>query len=495
MKRPILLCLLFLASSGPAFSENVNPLSLGISDYRDESYEEAIDSLRQARAAKPASFEAALYLGLSYKAVQDFTEAKRHLADAARLRPGSGEAHLSLAETLYHLGEYEESYKEIGSAGSVGFRPGDTLFLKGLVLMKQGKYDEAVASFREAKAADGSLTQAADFQAGLAHMGAKRYDEAIKSMQEALVRDPATDLAQYAREYARTMARKKERERPLKLSAGFRLEYDDNVILKPADAAAANQITGEDDLREVLTFRAEHARKAKGPWSMKTNYSLYATNQHEFETHEVVSNTFGIAPSYDFGNASAALSLSYNNTLVENALYLDSITVMPSWSRMLGASSMVTVSARWQKREFHREPFASTEDRDSADYGLGAGYYRFFSNNGFVSFRYEVNSEDSDGDNWDYLGNSGSVNLLYPMGEKFKFQAFAEALVQDFANTNTFFAKEREDRVFTGSVLASYALTENADLMLQYTYVRDDSNIAIYDYEREIFSAGVDYRF
>lgn len=495
MKRPILLSFFFLAVSGPAFSANVNPLSSGISDYRDESYEEAIDSLKEARGSQPASFDAALYLGLSYRAVQDFAEAKKHLSDAVRLRPGSAEAHFSLADALYQLGEYDEAEKELASPSLAKFRPGDTMFLKGLVHVKKGRTEEAVASFRAAKAVDGALAQAADLQTGLAYMGSKRYDEAMEALHDVVVKDPATDLAQYAAEYARAASRKKEKERPLKLSAGFRLEYDDNVILKPADAAASNGITGEDDYREVLTFRAEHSKKTNGPWSLKTAYSFYGTNQHKIESHEVISNTIGLTPSYNYGTGSASAALTYNNTMVENALYLDSVTLSPSFSHMLGAERMVTVSARLQKREFHTMPFSPDEDRDSIDYALSAGYYRFLANNGFWSLRYEINRENADGANWDYLGNRASVNLLYPMGEKLRLQGFVEWLVQDFSNTNTFFGIEREDKVFTGSAMASYAVTTKADLVLQYTHVRDDSNIAIYDYERNIFSAGVDYRF
>jgi hypothetical protein len=162
---------------------------------------------------------------------------------------------------------------------------------------------------------------------------------------------------------------------------------------------------------------------------------------------------------------------------------------------MLNSSNMLTVSARLQKREYHREPFLPAEDRDSIDHGLSAAYYGFFSNGGFINLRYELNREDADGVNWDYLGNRASVNLLYPAGEKFKFQAFAEMFIQDFANENTFFSVKREDKVFTGSVLASYAVTGNADLMVQYTHVKDYSNIDIYYYERNIYSAGIDYRF
>lgn len=496
MKRRLLIPLLLLtALSGPAFGEGANPLSLGISDYRDESYEEAIDSLREARRSQPASFEAALYLGLSYKAIQEFAEAKLQFADAVRMRPGSGEARLALAETLYQLGEYEASERELEAAASIGYRPADVHFLKGLVRTKTGRTDEAVSSFRAAKAADASLAQAADYHAGLALMSASRFDEAAEALKEAAVRDPATDLAQYASEYARSIEKKKERERPWRLSAGFRLEFDDNVILKPADAAAASGITGEEDFREVLTLRAEHASRGKGPWSMKAHWSFYGTNQHDLESHEVISNSLSLTPSYSFDGASASVQLAYNNSMVGGALYLDSLVVQPSLSRTLGPSSMVTVSARLQKREFHQEPFSPAEDRDSVDLGVSAAYYWFLANGGFWSLRYELNREDTDGANWGYTGSRVSLNAFYPLSGKMRVQGFAEWLLQDFSDTNTFFLLERKDRVFTGSVLASFALAGSMDLMVQYTHVRDDSNITIYDYSRNIVSAGLEYRF
>ena len=30
---------------------------------------------------------------------------------------------------------------------------------------------------------------------------------------------------------------------------------------------------------------------------------------------------------------------------------------------------------------------------------------------------------------------------------------------------------------------------------LQYTYARADSNISVYDYDRNIYTAGIEYRF
>ena len=35
----------------------------------------------------------------------------------------------------------------------------------------------------------------------------------------------------------------------------------------------------------------------------------------------------------------------------------------------------------------------------------------------------------------------------------------------------------------------------NVSLMAQYNYTRDDSNIGVYDFNREIYSAGMELKF
>jgi tetratricopeptide (TPR) repeat protein len=470
-------------------------LKQGIADYEDESYEEALESLIKARGEDPASAEAAYYLGLTYGKLQDYKNAAAHLKEALVLDPELVDGHLFLAEALYNLNDLEGALKELDEAAKRGSKPGEVYFLRGLIELKAGKNKEAIVSFGKAREADEGITQAADYQTAIAYIRENRLKEARDVFGQVAVRDPSTDLAFYASEYSKALEKREEREKPLKLYLGLRYEYDDNVVLKPADSALAGGITDQVDRREAVSFRGDYTKRFSGPWSLRAQYSLYLSNQHHLKSHNVQSHTATLTPSYNFDRSTANLGLSYTNTLVHGREYLQSAAVSPGYNFMIGASNVGVLSMRFQKREFAQAPFSEFEDRDSTEFALGAGLFSFFSGDeGFVSLKYEVNREDADGGNWTYTGHKGSLSLLYPLGERLKLQGYAEAFSQDFKNTNTFFSTKRKDMIYSQSVLFSYEFYKKAEFVVQYTHVRDDSNIAIYDYNRNIISAGVEFR-
>jgi predicted porin len=53
----------------------------------------------------------------------------------------------------------------------------------------------------------------------------------------------------------------------------------------------------------------------------------------------------------------------------------------------------------------------------------------------------------------------------------------------------------RRDEIYSFNVALLYGIYKNTDLILQYNYWRNKSNIDLYDYTREIFGLGVEYRF
>ncbi len=489
-----LLLLAFLVSAYPVHAAS-SFLTQGIADYEDESYEEALDNLNRARQEDPASAEAAYYLGLTYDKLQDYKNAAAMLKEALALDPRLSDGHLVLARALYNLNDMEGAAKELEEARKNGSKPGEVYFLLGLIELKSGKNEDAIASFGKAKEADPGLAQAADYQTAIAYVKENMLKEARGVFAEVVVRDPTTDLALYATEYSKALEKREERDKPLKLFLGIRYEYDDNVILKPADSALAAGITNQIDRRETISFRGEYMKRFSGPWAVRAQYSLYQSNQHHLKTDNVGSHTVLITPSYSFKRSTASLGLGYTNTLVHGREYLQSASATPSYNFLIGASNVGALSMRFQKREYAQEPFSPYEDRDSSEFAAGAGLFSFFAGDeGFVSVRYEINREDADGANWSYTGHKASVSLLYPFNEKFKLQGYAEAFIQDFKNTNTFFSKKRKDMVYSQSVLFSYEFYRKTEFVIQYTHVRDDSNIGIYDYNRNIVSTGLEFR-
>lgn len=471
-------------------------LAQGIKDFKAENYEEALSSLLKARKEEPSSSVAAYYLGLTYKQLQNYKEAAIHLADALKLTPGVKDARLDLAEVYYLLGLQEESLKQLSLAEQEGVKPAQTAFLKGLVLMKLDKNKDAADAFKKAKELDASMTQAANFQIGIALVREGNADEAGKMFKEVIVADPNSDMAQFANQYIEALSRKLEGAKPFKLTLNANYQYDSNVILKPSSQTVSGGISGEYDSVYVGMLRAEYTPVASGQFNLKTQYSLYYSNHDRLHTYDVMSHTLSVIPGYAMMDSMLNLLLSYNYTSVDNSDYLYTGEISPGYTFTLVPGQMAQLAFRYQYKEFIKPPYAKTEDRDSQEYAASMGWFWFFAGNkGFVNLKYELNKEDTDGINWSYTGNKGDLNIIVPLTTAVKFNVYGEAYYQEFDHTNTYFLKPRQDITYTGSAMLSYKFFKNLEAQAQYTYTSADSNIAIYDYDKNVTSVGIEIRF
>ncbi|HBO83421.1 MAG TPA: hypothetical protein DD641_00190 [Deltaproteobacteria bacterium] len=498
---PFLLFIFLLAVS--TYPENAYPqdkkpdyLKSGITNLKEENYEEAIADLKKAREEDPNSSVAAYFLGIAYKKVQDYKEAKHHLNDAITLKPAVKEGVVELADTFYQLGELEDALKTLEIAEREDISPAQTVFLKGLVLLKTRKNLEAIEAFKKAKSLDEKLSRSADYQIGIANLQEGKLSEAREVFKEVVVRDPNADIAQFANQYINAIAKRLKEERPFRVTLGIQYMYDDNVLLKPSDSAAAGDITGEGDSVGVATLRAEYVPKLTGPWGMKLQYSLYYNIHEDLKTHDIQSHTAALIPSYNFKDSSISLLTSYNYTLVDDFKYVHSVTVLPQYSFVINQNQFAQAFVRYQFKDFLKKAINSDENRDSNDYAVGGSwFYLFAENKGFLNLRYEFNKENTDGKNWEYHGNKFSAGFLYPVMEKLKLNIGLEAYLQKYEETHTAFDKKRKDETYTFNTMLSYSIYEDIDIQAQYSHIKSNSNITVYDYDRNIVSIGIEARF
>ncbi len=488
-------CYIILNASYAAAEENPL-LEEGISYYRQENYDEAIAVLKKVRAQDPRSTLAAYYLGLCYKQIQDFKKAEPHLTDAVTFTPKIKGALLELIEVAYQLDDVAKAEKYVAVAEQEGIRPAQTAFLKGLVLLKKGDNLSAVSSFEKAKSLDATLTQSADYQIGMAYLKEREFGTAREVFKEVVVLDPNSDTAVFASQYVEALEKRAEAEKPLQFTMGFSYEYDDNVILKPSDAAIAGDVANEDDTRTVTTFQGEYTHRFSDTAKIRGVYSFYWADQEDLATYDVISNSVSVTPSYYLPRASVNVPVSYNYTTVADDGYLATISVNPLVNYMVGDSHMAQAYAKYQNKQFLSSPLNADEDRDSHTCSGGLGWFWFFADNkAFVNARYELIKDNAEGNNWEYLGNKFSAMVLIPLLEKFKITGYGEAFFEDFSNEHSVYGKKREDDVYTGSCMLTYEIFKNTELRLRYTYVKDNSSLPIYEYERHIVSTGLEYTF
>ena len=444
---------LVTVGESPALAEDA--LRLGINDYNNENYEEAMGSLLDAVKQNPSSAEAAFYTGMTYKAMLDYGQAKSYLKKTLSLNPAMTEAYVPLAEVLYGLGEKGEAEATISHARSKGVKSARDSYLMGLILADKGKKKEASGEFRRA-----------------------------------MVLEPASEAAALSGEALNTMGYK---DSQFALTLGYTFQYDDNVILKPSDDVSGIP-TDEKDMRHVLTAGGDYAT-SWGDVGLRAGYSFYQSLHQDLDQMDVQAHSLLLMPSLEINKGKVYLLGAYDYYRIDDEKYLGSITLKPSWTFSTEGGTGVNLFAGFISKDFLQDALSKDEDRDGTNVSAGlALLFPFNADRSFVKVDYAYDSEDTDGDNWDYSGHKGGVHLSHPLAAALEFTLGASYYLQDYKNTHSSFGKKREDKISSidGGLTYSY---KGFDFNIHYSYTDSDSNIAVYDYSRNIAGIGAAYTF
>jgi len=150
---------------------------------------EARDSLTQAVALDPESFDAQYYLGRVEGDTKDFVAAARNLRIATKLNPHHSFARFLLGYALEASGEFEAAMTEYQELVRLDPQSAFGQMGSGALLVKQGKIDEAIAALRRSIALDPTIFEA-HWALGRALVLAKRDREAIESFRAAIALAP-----------------------------------------------------------------------------------------------------------------------------------------------------------------------------------------------------------------------------------------------------------------------------------------------------------------
>jgi len=491
----------------------------GLKDFKDENYEEALQSFIEARKLEPTSTVIAFYLGLTYKKMDSYKEAVPYLRDAVTLTPPIKEAIIELIDALYQTEHFDEAQKWTDVAEKEGVSLARVHFLKGLILAKKNQYADAITAFERAKEIDKSIAQAAEFQIANIYLAEGKLKDSQKRFKLAMTLDPTTDTATFARNYEKFIAEKMEKERPLRITVGLTYKYDTNVSARPTsgflvdDPSISPTVAGERDFGMNLNTRIMYKApfSFKTPYNLSFQYSLYADRFFRRDDYNQVQQSFTLMPGYSFERVSLSLPavLGYSwlqgtkgsdflNSFqwFEDTKYMRFMNINPTMRFMVSQNNIMEISSGYTKKYYYNASLTPAEDRDGKSINGSFGWMFFFKDgNGLLSGRFTYTDEDTSGSNWAYKEQKFSISFIYPLSEKLKFQFSSEAAFTKYKFENLTFNMTRRDDTYMGALGLIYTLFKNTDLTAQYNYTRDKSNIGIYDYEREVFSIGMEYRY
>jgi len=490
----------------------------GVKEFNQENYEEALDYFQQAKKMDPKSTRTAFFTGLTYRYMEKYGEAVPHLRDAVTYTPRIKEALVELLDLLYQINDLKEANQWIAVGEKENLISGKFFFLKGLILLKEGKNPEAVKAFEEAKKLDTSIAQAAEVQIANAYLKAGKLKEAKDRFQMAITLDPKSDMARYAKDYDKYLTEKMEREKSWRFAFGMGYKYDTNPTAIPMGGSVADVSTGEGDSAINTTLRASYTAPFSftGPISFGAYYSLYS-DQYFRGKMDMINNSLTLMPGYNFSWFSLTLPVTYARTWLKDKdnqtpwlnlswgdkSYMDLISINPTIRFMVSQNNSLELSYGYQRKHF-LQPLSTgadltQESRDADNYSGSIAWIYFTAKKGLLNIRYSYSKENADGINWTYWDNKIAMSFIQPIfTDRLKIQLSGEYDFVEYENVNATVSVpiKRRDDTYTGTAALIYEIMKNVSATASYSYTRNKSNMDdVYGYKREIISVYFEYNF
>lgn len=456
---------------------------------------------------------------------------RRH-ADAAPLlealverEPALAEAWLHLAIARFHLGDAAGAEAALDAAPALADRPEARLY-RGLALLARGEAGAAAPLLDGISS--GSAGPIAGYWAGVAWLRTGEDARARNALRRVSEAAPGTSWA--AQSEALLAGTAAERLRPwwIRVTAGY--EYDDNVVLRAGDVPLAREVSSQRDTRSMWRVEAGSQWWRSGAWASGAWISYSGTAHDDLGALDVQLPTIGLwldrrldAPTilrlaYDFGWA-----------FVDEESFLQSHGATASAIRSFGALGTAQLFGRFYTYDYHVDDVdvpdgrgvdlalcpsplsvvcgaAGVNEKDARDrdgYGTAAGLVhtvplprlRSEVSLGYTYYRYWAEGKEQS-----YAAHELRVGTRseLPLGLELRLDAsyayrpyrHASSVPEPFTlYLNRQYPtrdRRRRDEVARVEVGLERRIADRVLVGVLYSYVDSDSNVSLFDYDRQI---------
>ncbi len=492
---------------------------------------EAIPVLREAADAEPSDPRAPFLLGRCLLSQRDYVAAEEALRTARRLDPDLPDIDLAVGIAQFHLDDFDKA--RISFAAAEG-RTQDTAALelyRGLTLLQEGVENrEAAAALERARQANPDAVEpVASYYEGIALANAEEADAAEDALERARETSPNSPWADAA-------------ERALQRISGwqagdawatvtFGAEYDTNVVLRGRGVTLPDEISGRHDVRLVwgASLGKELWRNRDWSFGAMLNYSGSAHDElNEFNSHYPVAS-FWIDRRLS-EQLTAQFQGDFGYAWLDGDPFMNTQALTPALHYQWAQGSVTRLSARFYRNDFMfsrgddipdgpgviggvcpggftfcgplglNEP--SSRNRDG--YGLALTLEHWWPVEALATrfhAGYVYHLFDAQGNEYSFMGHElrlgartqlpwevildTSGSLLYrPFDDPTSYPDPADVL--EDGTQYRLSSANRRDRTIHLSVGLERDLNERMSAALRYQWIDNDSNAAVFDYDREI---------
>ncbi len=462
-------------------------MTKGITLFNQEKYQEAKTDFQTAGLLRPEDSEFLYFMGVIEAKLKQYNEAKKYLSRA--LEQGYQEAAFDLGVVFYLDLEYEQALTAFEKAPK---NPSTPLY-QGYVYEAMGKDKEAIAPFLRAASDDRHPAIAAEarYRIGLIYFKLNALEDAQPEFTEVVAFDPASPIGQSASDYLKRIDRVLAKDKGLQIFGSVGIQYDDNVLLESSDGSLG--VSRAADSRVLVYLHANYpfesfVNKSGVAYSIYQN--LYATlTQFNTQSHEL---DFYIR--YEKDRLTGQVDYFAQWVRVDNEDYLYGQSLRPEATFAHGKNKEIIVAYQFQQEDFkNSRQIPANSNRDGITHAISLIEQVNLPNArlraGIVSDTKKAHGFDSES-----VGHRLLTGARFLIGSSLQGEISFDYTERRY--DHPIIDKHREDKIYMANAgVSSSKLIPRTDVLLQYIYTRNDSNVLDFDYKRGILSAYFTYKF
>jgi tetratricopeptide (TPR) repeat protein len=485
----------------------------GIVEYSNRNYIDALEHFRTAAQLTPDNADVQFYLGLTLFRLGEFPDAVAALEKALQLDPTKRYIHHHLGLTYHFEKRYEDALAQFRLADEFDPQKAANHYYLGYTHYLLEQHEQVLAPMQRALELDPSLAPSAQYYRGLALYSLDRDPEARQAFNAVITADPQSPVAQNARRYLDVMQARVRERRLYQVDGSVSFQYDDNVILEPN----AIEISGESDSRLVFTLRGALIPVRTPRWRAGVEYSLFQSVHFTLGDFDIESHTLELFTRFTTDRVTLRLATDVNATFLGSRLFAnhdlfsEAITVQPSVTIQQSKALFIEIATLFRYSDYFDDLSAGQDpavrDRDGWTIRAKVDQFLIFNQRrALARAGYAYEGSRNEGTDWEYDSHQIGLGLHMLLWKNFildvdwSYTRFNYLHINSFdadqlAILDAFDRREREDDRIIGALSLTQLLNQFLSLSLSFVHTTNFSNIAFFEYQRNVVALTLTGRY
>lgn len=481
---------------------------------------------------------AAMLRGQCHLQLREYPDAVKAFEDAKRLDPSLPDVDLDLAMARFHQGDLEGAREALDAAAATSSSKPEYQLYDGLLLLEQAKSKEAAAELaRVQQTSPGVVDPIASYYEGLAWGAAEDADKAEAALDRVIATAPGTPWAEAAQKAKAELRRGGQPTWWAWVRGG--VEYDTNVVLRGNNVSTPQNISHQSDTRGVWEIHGGAQLLRTRNWAAGVHGAYYGSAQVDLTQFNEQYPTAGawldrrltesdfIRLRYDLGYAwvdqgpylfnqgggpeyfhdwgNAGQTKVFFNAFSTTYFFQRENDVPPGVGVGLpcpgGPLTICGPAGLNENAALNRNGWGLYTGVDhsipveSVKTTFSGGYHYYWYNSNGTEYQFQGHEL------WVGTDTALPWRTHLRLWGSFTYFPFYHASVYPDPNNVTLGvqyplqSENRRDNVWGFRAEIEKYLTDQLAVSVAYYYTNDESNVAVYDYDRGIVGAYVTYHF